>query len=190
MGMPLPQQRRWTRAEVVALIDANPLVTPRYELVDGELLVTPSPSRRHQFVVAELLHALLRYLKSDRVARAVTSPSDLRLEEESLVQPDVYVVPRGGPGKIGDGDLDAVLLAIEVLSPSSRHIDRGRKRLLHQRRVPEYWIVDIDTRSIERWRSDDAEPEVLADRIVWQPPGATRPLVLDIPSLLAEALDD
>ena len=83
-----------------------------------------------------------------------------------------------------------LLLAIEVLSPSSHRIDRGRKRLLYQRRVPEYWTIDIATRSFERWRPDDAEPEVLTDRIAWQPPGTTRPLVIDIAALFAEALDD
>src|SRR3982751_5902708 len=87
-------QRRWTTHEVRRLIAESPLATPRYELVDGELLVTPSPSWPHQTAVAILLRVLGQYLGRNRIGRVGTSPFDVELEPESLVQPDLFVVPR------------------------------------------------------------------------------------------------
>src|SRR5258705_13724408 len=58
MGMPVAKARRWTAREVRQLIADQPLATPRYELVDGELLVTPSPGPAHQEAVARLLGIL------------------------------------------------------------------------------------------------------------------------------------
>lgn len=190
MGMPATQQRRWTAAEVRALIEENPLVTPRYELVDGELLVTPSPRNPHQLVVIELIAALHEYLRRERVGRVLTSPSDIELEPESVLQPDVFVMPpeeaerRAFP-------VHELMLAIEVLSPSSARFDRGRKRLYYQRNgVDEYWIVDIDSRMVERWRPADERPEVITEMLEWRPAGCTEALVIDLPLLFAEALGD
>ena len=75
-----------------------------------------------------------------------------------------------------------LLLAVEVLSPSTARTDRQVKRRLYQREgVPEYWIVDIDARIIERWRPADPRPEMLADSLVWQPEGANEPLEISLP---------
>jgi Uma2 family endonuclease len=93
MGMPASKQRRWTRTEVVRLIEQSPLHTPRYELVDAELLVTPSPSGLHQIRVVELICVLALYVAASRFGQVLTSPSDTELEPETLVQPDVSVVP-------------------------------------------------------------------------------------------------
>jgi len=94
MAMPAhaPHQR-WTRTEVRALIDDAPLATPRYELVDGDLLVTPAPRYRHQEVVARLMDALRPYLAVNPVGHALNSPFEVDLEDESLVQPDLFVLP-------------------------------------------------------------------------------------------------
>jgi hypothetical protein len=81
MGMPATTQR-WTRDEVLDLIARNPLTTPRYELVDGELLVTPSPSGPHQFAVAIMLQLLGEYLAGEPgVGEVLTSPADVMLDE-------------------------------------------------------------------------------------------------------------
>jgi len=191
MGMPAPQpsdpSRRWTAAEVRALIDAAPLVTPRYELVDGELLVTPSPIPLHQRAVASLLLALHPYVEAERLGEALTSPADIGLEPESIVQPDVFVVPTGGePGPRSWADVRALLLAIEVLSPSSARHDRIRKRHFFRRvGVPEYWIVDAEVRVVERSRAEDDRVELLDERLVWHPTGASGPFTLDLPAFFA-----
>src|SRR5207253_7382568 len=93
MAMPAEIRRRWTAREVRDLIAANPRVTPRYELVDGELLVTPSPTPVHQEAVALLLVVLREFLGRNPVGQAIASPADIELEPDALNQPDVFVVP-------------------------------------------------------------------------------------------------
>jgi Uma2 family endonuclease len=186
MGMPAAVRRSWTLAEVRALIDANPLATPRYELVDGELLVTPSPIGPHQKAVRELLVALATYLRQNPVGEVLDSPFDIELEPETIVQPDVFVVPPDEARRL-DNEMPGrtLLLAIEVISPSSARGDRGPKRALFQRHVPEYWIIDLDARLLERWRPGDTRPEILHTRIEWQPAGITDPFVLDLADFFA-----
>jgi Uma2 family endonuclease len=183
MGMPVEKARRWTAREVRQLIADSPLATPRYELVDGELLVTPSPAPAHQEAVARLLVALREYLERERVGHALDSPSDIELEPDDLRQPDVYVLPMAEWKRILRDGFPAreLLLAVEVLSPSSGRHDRVRKRPGYQRRVSDYWIVDVDARLMERWRTTDTRPEILTDQITWAPPGATAPFVLELP---------
>ena len=172
---------RWTRAEVVALIDASPLATPRYELVDGELFVTPSPIGPHQKAVRELLVELAAYLRRSPVAEVLSSPFDVELEPETIVQPDVFVVPvEEGRRLATEMPAHQLLLAAEVISPGSARGDRGRKRALFQRRMPEYWIVDLDARLIERWRPREERPEILRDRLEWKPEGATEPFRVEL----------
>lgn len=186
MGMPAVE-RRWTAREVRRLIADNPLLTPRYELVDGELLVTPSPANVHQLIVVELTVELRRYLDREPVGYVSISPSDIELEPETITQPDVYVAPMSLRKR--EFPLPGLLLAVEVLSPSSSRHDRVRKRPLYQRHVPEYWIVDPDARLFERWRPGDLRPEVLTQRIDWSPTGAAMPFDLDLGAFFARVLD-
>ena len=98
MAMPAlsqSEQRRWTAREVRALIAASPLATLRYELVDGELLVTPSPTYWHQEAVALLFLALCAYLEREPIGHVMLSPSDVELEPEFISQPDMFVMPVG-----------------------------------------------------------------------------------------------
>ena len=88
MAMPAVRARPWTAAEVRQLIADNPALTPRYELVDGELLVTPSPGAPHQRTVRMLLGLLDAYLTSNRLGEVYVSPSDVELEPEFISQPD------------------------------------------------------------------------------------------------------
>lgn len=184
MSMPSETARRWTAREVRDLIATEPLATPRYELVDGELLVTPSPTRDHQRVVGNLLYELMTYLRAHNVGEALTSPSDVELEGESIVQPDIYILPPEEQLRT-EFPVYSLLAAIEVLSPSSARYDRVTKRSLYQRHVPEYWIVDIDARVIERWRRGDARPEILTSELLWHPPGAAEAFRLDIAAFFA-----
>jgi len=191
MGMPATRQRRWTRAEVLDLIERNPLQTPLYEVVDGELLVSPSPRPIHQIAVSRLLHALITYCDATGIGEALTSPSDTELEPDTLVQPDVYVVPTDEGMLMRTVNTGRRLfLAAEVLSPSSARADRGRKRLLYQRTVPLYWIVDLDARAVESWLPDSAEPTIVRDRLEWHPSGAAKPFTLDLPAYFARVFGE
>ena len=166
MAMPaISPARRYTAAEVLAFpADGN-----RYEVVHGELLVTPAPRAVHQLVVWELSVRLDNYLVAlGRPARAVACPADITWDEETTVQPDILVVP---PHEVTTDwrSYRTLLLAVEVLSPSSTRGDRVVKRRLYQeQRVGVYWIVDADKRLVEVWRPDDEAPEIVTDVLRWQ----------------------
>ncbi len=185
MAMPATQ-RHWTASEVRQLIAENPLQTPRYELLDGELLVTPSPSGPHQRAVKLLVTALDQYLDLNPVGVAYISPMDVELEPEALVQPDLFVVPPHESRRIlHEMPVREVMIAAEVLSPSSGRYDRVIKRRVYSRHLHEYWIVDLDARLVERWVLGAERPEVLVDALEWQPTGATEPFRLDLPKYFA-----
>jgi Uma2 family endonuclease len=191
MGMPAVE-RRWTAREVRALIEESPLASPRYELVDGELLVTPSPGYPHQRAVGRLQYALAAYLERERVGEALASPFDVELEPETITQPDIFVISSDEGRRLQREGLPSfsLLLTIEVLSPSSSRHDRVRKRPLYQRHVPEYWIVDLDARIIERWKSGEDRPEIIDASLAWRPAGATEPFVLDVQRFFAEVMNE
>jgi Uma2 family endonuclease len=178
--------RYWTPDDVRALNEES--ATTRYECVDGELLVTPGPSWDHQHVIGRLFRTIADYLDIHRIGYPFFAPADVRLTGDSLMQPDLFVAPLvDGMRPRGGQAVDRLLLAVEVLSPSSGRGDRVVKRRLHQRAgTPEYWIVDPDARVVERWRPDDARPEILADVLTWQPEDASASLILDIERLLLE----
>ena len=185
MGMP-EMLERWTAARARELPeDGN-----RYEVVDGELLVTPAPSFDHQQAAGMLLIALQAYLTDCPLGVAVMSPADIEFDPATLVQPDVFVVPLdGGRRPKRWVDIRGLLLAVEVLSPSTARADRTTKRRRYQRAgVPEYWVVDLDARLVERWRPADQRPEVLTDRLAWQPDPSVPPFELDLPRFFAQAL--
>ena len=87
-------------------------------------------------------------------------------------------------------DISSLLLAVEVLSPTTARADRLRKRRIYQDEgVPEYWIVDLDARMIERWRPRDERPEILIDQLSWQPRTNAAPLAIGLEELFASVLE-
>ena len=185
MGMPATQ--RWTAEMLRALPDDG----KRYEIVRGELLVTPSPSWTHQLAVKRLLVQLDTYLQSARRAEVLVSPADVELETDSIVQPDIFVVPRvDGRTPRRWADAGRLLLAVEILSPSSARGDRIVKRRLYQEHdVAEYWIVDLDARFFERWRPGDERPEIITERLEWRDVPDVAPLVIELQPYFAEVLE-
>jgi Uma2 family endonuclease len=123
----------------------------RYELYDGELRVVPSPLLRHQVVVGRLYEALLEVCRGTG-GMVVLAPFDIVLTDFDVVQPDLIYFGRtvARRMKLDEHGRFPPDLAIEVLSPSTATIDRGRKRnLLERHRVREYWILDPYTRVLE-----------------------------------------
>jgi Uma2 family endonuclease len=190
-GNVAPRDRRWTAEEVRRLIAESPLATPRYELVDGELLVTPSPNALHQEAVGHLWKALHEYLARNPVGRVYFSPFDVELEVETLLQPDVFVVPLHESKRLlTEMPARELLVAGEVLSPASRRYDRVTKRQRYQAHVPEYWIVDLDARLVERWGKGEDRPEILDVSLEWSPVGAAESFRLDLPVYFAEIFQE
>ena len=187
MSMPAQRlhPRPWSEEEFFTARDAAPQ-GERWELVDGEVLVTPSPHWTHQRVVVRLTVALDAYVRQHALGEVFTAPLDVKLQPGLVLQPDILVVPNGVLR--GHADVvDRLLLAVETLSPSSARHDRVTKRPAYQRnRVPEYWIVDERSGTVERWRPDDERPEIVAERLVWNPERASAPFELDLVEFFAE----
>jgi Uma2 family endonuclease len=117
----------------------------------------------------------------------------LTLYRERLVQPDVFVAPPGPSGRrVREwSEIRGLLLAVEVLSPSTARADRQAKRRLYQEKgVPEYWIVDLDARVVERWRPGDERPEIAAATLTWQPDISAAPLHVDLSVFFHEVLGE
>ena len=117
----------------------------RYELIDGTLIVTPAPRTLHQEVVLNLALALKQAVPADLAV--LIAPVDYVVSTHTVLQPDLLVARRS---EIGVANVQGTpLLVIEVLSPSTRRIDEGSKRLAFEAAgVPQYWLVDPDEPSI------------------------------------------
>ena len=186
MGMPA-EQTEWTAEMARALPDDG----KRYEVLDGELFMSPAPSLNHQRLVFELARMLQDYVRSHKLGEVFIAPADVEFSPRRLLQPDVFVIP-ATPGRRPQifTEVGRLLLAAEVLSPSTARVVRTKKRdILKDERVPEYWIVDGHGRVVERWTPDDKRPEILSATIVWQPVTLVPALVIDLPRFFAEALD-
>lgn len=157
----------------------------RYEVVYGELLVTPAPRLWHQRLVLRLASALEEYLaRHPRAGVAFTSPADISWGQDVLLQPDVFVVPVEQARALDWSAIHDLVLVAEVLSPSTPRHDRFTKRRRYQEaRVPLYWIIDGDGRQVEVWTPADAFPSIERDRLVWQPEGAGAPFTLPLQEL-------
>ena len=109
------------------------------------------------------------------------------LDPGTLVQPDVYVVPLvHGHRPRTDDERGSPLLFIEVLSPSTARYDRVVKRGRYQRANIEYWIVDLDSRLVERWLPGEDRPTIYAVQMAWQPAGAALPLAIELEPFFVE----
>jgi Uma2 family endonuclease len=166
------------------LVRALPEDRNRYEVVRGELLVTPSPRAWHQEIVGRLFETLRTFLRAEPVGHAIISPADISWGPDTLVQPDVFVVPLDQARSLDWARMRDLLLVAEVVSPSSLRADRFTKRLEYQRRgVPLYWIVDAELHQVECWTPADAFPRLERERLLWHPAGALQPFIIDLAQL-------
>ncbi len=187
MGMPATRIN-WT----VEMLDALEDDGQRYELIDGERFVTPSPVDVHQMVVGELFALLRDYLKGLGLGKPMMSPSDVRRNDRSRnrVQPDVFVV------RVANGlrppypyDLSDLLLAVEVSSPGSRRLDYHIKRELYLRSgVANYWVIDAEARNVSRWAGASDPGQIFSEAVEWWPAGTPAPFVLPLDSFFNDAI--
>lgn len=125
--------------------------TKRYELLEGELVMVPSPTLYHQDVLGNLYLAISLFVRDSRLGRMFVAPCDVVLSEDTVLQPDIVFVSRERSHiMMQDHVRGAPDLVIEVLSPSTADRDRRVKRGLYaQYGVKECWIVDPDRKTIE-----------------------------------------
>jgi Uma2 family endonuclease len=140
----LPRGRPFTRTD----LDAMPDDGHRYELIDGALIVTPALSATHQTVVLEL--AVLLRERCPSSLKVLVAPFDVALTDDTIMQPDLLVARRSD---LTERDLPvAPVLAVEVLSASTRRIDLTLKRSrLEAAGCPHFWVVDPLEPAMTAW---------------------------------------
>jgi Uma2 family endonuclease len=178
VGMPLTSRAEWTADMARALPDDG----NRYEVLDGELFVTPAPSADHQELIAVLRDTLSAYVRGHSLGHLFFSPADIEFSAKRLLQPDLFVAPLvNGQRPRNWTQISSLVLAVEVLSPSTEFADRNRKRHIYMDSdVAEYWIVSPAARVIERFRKGERTSEVAAEVLEWQPAATIPPLTVDV----------
>jgi len=169
----------WSYSEYARLPDDG----NRYEVLDGEVLLTPAPTPRHQKVILRLAMRLLEYVE-DRGEGWVFQDVDLLFHTGHFLRPDLVVVPVHGREGITDRGVEVPpALVAEVLSPSSRTIDRVKKpRRYLEFGVPAYWVVDPEEGAVWIWdeQTGPEAPRREEEAIRWALPPDAEPLVLEV----------
>ncbi|MGH7857934.1 MAG: Uma2 family endonuclease [Candidatus Binatia bacterium] len=130
----------------------------RYEILDGELFVSPAPVPLHQTVSANLEWILMRHVREHRLGHVLHAPLDLLLERTTVAQPDVLFIRAGRESIVTDRAIEgAPDLVVEILSPSTSRKDRTTKASLYARfGIDHYWILDPDERAFELYERQGA----------------------------------
>ena len=135
-------------------------VGSRHQLIEGDLVMSPAPTRRHQTVVKRLFRVLDGFVNSRRMGEVYFSPIDVILSDEDVTQPDIVYISKGRAGLLApEGVRGGPDLCVEVLSDRTEALDRGAKRVLYARHgVTEYWIVDPEGNTLDVYRlQEDAK---------------------------------
>jgi len=141
-----PGIRRYTYADLAAF----PEDRLRREIIDGELIVTPSPVVRHQIASGNIHHYLYLYAAKNG-GLALAAPMDVVLDDDNVVEPDLLFVRTDHIAQVGEKYIEGPPdLVVEISSTSTRRLELVRKRELYERhRVAEYWYVDLDADRVE-----------------------------------------
>ncbi len=123
----------------------------RYELLEGELLMTPSPIPYHQWISKNLLFELEKFVRERGAGKVFSAPCDVYLDQENVVEPDILFISKERRQIIGERNVQgAPDLVIEILSDSTAYNDLVKKKKLYARfGVKEYWIVDPAEKTVE-----------------------------------------
>jgi Uma2 family endonuclease len=171
---PSPDRTMWTVADLEAIPDDG----NRYEILHGELLVTPLPSTGHQRIAVRLTVLTVMWCRA-HTGWTVLAPGGAHIGETTWLEPDLAVFAAPESANLSWREMPPPLLLVEILSPSTRRRDRHRKRPTYlSHGVGDVWLVDQDTRSIERWTAASEFPETFRDGITWTPDATLPPLVV------------
>ena len=176
----LPFGRPLTRADLASMPDDG----HRYELIDGVLIVSPGPRYAHQDVVGQLHLLLAQHCPAH--LKVLLAPFAVALADDTEVQPDLLVAPCT---QFTETELPGPpLLAVEVLSPSTRRVDLLLKRdRLQAAGVPSYWLVDPDEPSITVLELQDGVYVEVARAVGDEPCAVAQPYAVTVvPTLLRD----
>ena len=179
-------RKRWTYAEFARLPSEG---STRYEVIGGEVLMTPAPSIRHHRIVGRLFSGLFVFVEANDLGEVFPSPLDVLVAEGDYLEPDIVFVGSDRSHLVSDRGVEGPPdLVVEVISPSTAARDRGIK--LERCRlygVAEYWVVDPDERTIEVWDLDGGatDPAVHGNgaTLRWTPLATGATLKIDLAEL-------
>ncbi|MEW6423464.1 MAG: Uma2 family endonuclease [Bacillota bacterium] len=156
MGLPggeikIPQKEVYTYEDYAQLPEGSP-----YQLIGGELVITPSPTASHQYIKSRIVRRLIDFVEERGLGVVLDAPLDVYLEEKETYQPDIIYISRERLFVVEERIKGAPDLVMEVLSPSTAYYDLRKKARVYARHgVKEYWIVDPLEKSIEIYTNRD-----------------------------------
>ncbi len=141
----------------------------RYEIVEGELFVSPAPKTLHQRIVGNLFAVLHRHVRQHHLGEVFVAPYDIVFATGTVLEPDVLFVSTARLHYVGEDNLSGPPdLAVEVISESTKRLDREIKSKQYALYgVSEYWLVDPEGNSMEVFRLRNREYEP-AERLAFQ----------------------
>ena len=175
----------WTYEEFARLPDDG----TRYEVIEGELYLSPSPRPLHQRAVSELIYRLEAFTREYDLGLIFPGPIDVLFAEGDYLAPDLVFVRKERLGIVSSRGIESAPdLVVEVLSESTKSRDRVLKRRRYAHfGVPEYWIVDTAGQAIEvhDLLSEPSRPSVVRDRFTWAPVEGGPTLEIDVTAVVA-----
>ena len=123
----------------------------RYQLIDGELVLAPSPTTRHQRISRDIGFDLEQFVRQRQLGETFYAPLDVMFPDHEAYQPDILFISNERRAIITEANIQgAPDLVVEILSPSTQRYDRGHKQEVYsQQGVREYWIVDPEAETVE-----------------------------------------
>lgn len=154
MAIPSTEKRKYSYQDYLVLPDEE-----RYELIQGELFMTPSPIPYHQLVSGNIYSELRRFARDNGIGSVFYAPCDVYLDDYNVIQPDILFITKSRSQIIGEKNIQgAPDLVVEILSESTAYRDLVKKKKLYAAYgVREYWIVDPNEKQIEVYALKEKE---------------------------------
>jgi Uma2 family endonuclease len=141
-----PCQGKWTEEDYFNLPETNRMI----ELSEGRLIISPSPTPKHQRIVKKLSFLMDEYIENNDLGEILMAPLDVRLREGIIRKPDIAFMSKEHKRRITTKRWGIPDLVVEILSKGNKKQDRVKKFEEYQRAgIPEYWIVDPFQQTIE-----------------------------------------
>jgi len=153
------EKKKYKYSDYAALDDDK-----RYELIDGELIMSPAPSSLHQWSHSGLDYLIMDYVNKRNLGKVFSASPDIIFDDDNTVQPDIVFISNENFPKIKKkGIFGAPDLVVEIISPGSLRRDRYIKKELYEKYgVKEYWLVDFEMKSIEVFKNTGSHFELFS----------------------------
>ena len=154
MAIAIPKKKKYTYEDYAKLPEGAP-----YQLIGGELIITPAPTPYHQRISRKIEFLLIEYVEKNELGEVFDAPIDVYFEETETYQPDIIFISKERLNIIGETKIKgAPDLIIEILSPATAYYDLGRKYEVYEKNgVKEYWIVHPERKSIEIYQNQEGQ---------------------------------